>query len=185
MVCLIVVMMGILYGLLLYLLKNMELLEAQHNCAEAGVPGPENIPRLDGQVSFRTLPHVFMTDIKLIVVSEGQVVATVSLQNKVVIWIVSSSTHISIDIIDMLLHTASTSSMSPIITSVTVSANGTFCAVGIRAGIIAVWMIIGDSIQSLPHLTLDNSSSGVTVLQFIHQPLGAVSSRHSVQCSDP
>jgi hypothetical protein len=26
--------MGILYGLLLYLLKNMELLEAQHNCAE-------------------------------------------------------------------------------------------------------------------------------------------------------
>ena len=160
-----------LWGLLLYLLKNAELLEAQRNRAEPDSPvlRDETHAALEGTISFSTLPRAFPADVELITASKnGEVVVSVSLQNEVVIWRMDNGgSHTNIDVTDVLLRAASTSSAPSALTSVAVDDNGKFCAVGTGAGIVAVWAITKESVQALPHLSLDHWSTSVLELQFL------------------
>ncbi|KAH7927049.1 hypothetical protein BV22DRAFT_1085672 [Leucogyrophana mollusca] len=156
-----------LYGLLLYLLKDAEYLEAQRNRAEADAPPGEGEKPLEGRVSFTTLPRAFATDVELIASSrDGSIVAAVGLQNELVAWRVDSQSSIPIDTTDVLLRAASTSSAQSSITSVAVDDNGEYCAVGTGAGIIGVWSLAGNTARPYIPFTFENSSVGVVALQF-------------------
>ncbi|KAG6900450.1 hypothetical protein C0993_010497 [Termitomyces sp. T159_Od127] len=157
----------ILWGLLLYLLKNTELLEAQQNRGEPDSQDTlENSKLLESQVSFSTLPRAFASDIELIAASkDGNVVVSVGLYNEITIWRVDKETHLSVDAADVLLRTASTSSTVSTLTSLAVDNDGRCCAVGTGAGVIAVWICEADDIRPLPFLSLDNISAAVTEIQ--------------------
>ncbi|KII89286.1 hypothetical protein PLICRDRAFT_109217 [Plicaturopsis crispa FD-325 SS-3] len=159
-----------LWGILLYLLKDTELLEAQRNKADVDVPDVVEKAPLDERVSFTTLPRAFSTDVDLLAASkDGQIVAAVGLQNELVIWRLDrqSHSHIAIDTTDVLLRAASTSDARPDITAVAVDVSGQLCAVGTGAGIIAVWAISEKSARALPHLYSERSASRVVDLQFL------------------
>ncbi|KAG6865614.1 hypothetical protein C0991_000901 [Blastosporella zonata] len=162
----------VLWGLLLYLLKNAELLEAQRNRAE---PDSQDVVEdskvLESQISFSTLPRAFASDVELIAASkDGNIIVSVGLYNEITIWRVDKQTHLSIDAADVLLRTASTSSAVSTLTSVAVESDGRYCAVGTGAGAIAVWACETDIIRPLPLLALDNISAAVTEIQFITLP---------------
>ncbi|EGN96241.1 hypothetical protein SERLA73DRAFT_170636 [Serpula lacrymans var. lacrymans S7.3] len=157
-----------LYGLLLYLLKDAELLEAQRNRPEGDMPSVNMDLTLESQVSFTTLPRAFSTDVELLAASmDRRIVAAVDLQNEFVIWRTDNYSHISIDATDVLLRGASTSSAASALTAVAVDDAGRFCAVGTGAGTIAVWSIDDKSIKPFPHLTLESTSIAVVELQFL------------------
>jgi len=159
-----------LYGLLLYLMKNTELLEAQRH-PSTGTSVQEDQKTLQGQISFNTLPRAFESDVELISASkDGKFVVSVGLRNEIVLWNSDSQKHVIIDASNALLRMASSSSSAEsTITSLTVDDNGRFFAVGTGGGHIAVWAI-GKSngrVKSLPLLSLDNSSAAVTELRFV------------------
>ncbi|KAF9025162.1 hypothetical protein BDZ89DRAFT_1068538 [Hymenopellis radicata] len=159
-----------LYGLLLYLLKDTELLEAQKNRAhvEEEESAPPEVSSLRSQASFSTLPRAFASDVELIASStNGQVVITVGLQNEIVIWHLDVQTHVSIDATDVLLRSASTSTNPSTVTCVAMDGSGEHCAVGTGAGVVAVWSIKRERVHALPHLFLDHSSAGVADIQFL------------------
>ncbi|KAJ7118809.1 sterol regulatory element binding protein cleavage-activating protein [Mycena epipterygia] len=161
---------SVLWGLLLYLLKDADLLEAQRNRPDLDSPDmvEEDSSTFEGRISFSTLPRAFASDVELIATSrDGQVVVSVGMQNEVIIWRMPSRIHVAIDVTDVLLRSASTSSASSTLTCVAVDADGAYCAVGTGAGNIAVWNIGKDSIHPLPLFSLGNSSAGVVDLQFL------------------
>ncbi|KAK7006764.1 sterol regulatory element binding protein cleavage-activating protein [Favolaschia claudopus] len=160
-----------LWGLLLYLLKDAELLEAQRNRPDIDapdVPEEEDGSAFEGHISFSTLPRAFSSDVELITSSQdGSIVVSVGMQNEVIIWRLSSRVHAAIDVTDVLLRSPSTSSASSTLTCVAVNAAGTYCAVGTGAGNVAVWSIGNDSVHPLPPLSLGTSSAGVVDIQFL------------------
>ncbi|KAF4614781.1 hypothetical protein D9613_003272 [Agrocybe pediades] len=162
-----------LYGLLLYLMRNTELLEARP-AAETTVSEDEK--SLQGQISFNTLPRAFASDAELIAASkDGRIVVSVGLHNEIVMWNADSQKHVAIDPASVLLKMAtSSSSAGSTITALTVDDNGRFFAIGTGAGHIVAWSI-GKSngrVKPLPVLSLDNSSAAVTELRFV-PPLGS------------
>ncbi|KAJ6620266.1 sterol regulatory element binding protein cleavage-activating protein [Mycena sp. CBHHK59/15] len=161
---------SVLWGLLLYLLKDAELLEAQRNRPDLDSPVvvEEDASAFQGRISFSTLPRAFASDVELIATSRnGAVVVSVGMQNEVVIWRMPSRAHIVIDATDVLLRSASTSSAASALTCVAVDTDGAYCAVGTGAGNIAVWEIGQDGVHALPLLSLGNSSASVVDLQFL------------------
>ncbi|KAH9939603.1 sterol regulatory element binding protein cleavage-activating protein [Amylocystis lapponica] len=181
----IVVTTLMLYGLLLYLLKDAELLEAQRNRPEPDESSGDELSSVDGDVSFTTLPRAFPTDVDLIAAStNGKVVATVGLQNEFVIWRAELQTYTTIDTSGILLGSASTPSASTALTALALNDAGTFCAAGTGTGDIAVWLVSKDQIKSLPHLSLD-STCAVTNLHFAHPPKSSPPSSASSARSSP
>ena len=158
----------LLYGLLLYLLKDAELLEAQRHAAEPESPTAEEPTSVEGGISFTTLPRAFATDVDLIVASDdGKTIATVGLQNEFVIWRTETQSHVVVDTSTFILgSSASTPSASTTVTAVAMNSMGNICAAGTGSGTIAVFVIGKDQIKPLPHLHLDHLSSGVTSLHF-------------------
>ena len=161
-----------LWGLLVYLLKNTELLEAQRNRPEAeAFANSHGEKGLEGQISFSTLPRAFTSDVELIAASrDGRVIVSVGLLNEITIWNAETKKHVVIDATDVLLGIASTSSCATsIVTCVTVDDRGRYFAVGTGLGLIAVWSIdpITGVVKLLPVLSLDNSSTGVTEMFFV------------------
>lgn len=159
---------GLLWLLLLYLLKNADLLEAQkHHPDSDAVEEKEGVKSLEGRISFSTLPRAFSSDVELIASSrDGHIVASVGLHNEITVWNLKTQTHTSIDARNLLLRDASSSYASPTLTSIAVEDNGEHFAVGTGTGIIAVWRIDKITISPFPHLSLENSSAAVTDLQF-------------------
>ncbi|KAI0668466.1 sterol regulatory element binding protein cleavage-activating protein [Trametes maxima] len=156
----------LLYGLLLYLLKDAELLEAQRQAPEPESPTGEE-QSSEGAISFSTLPRAFATDVELIAMSkDGKVIATVGLQNEFVIWRTDAQSHVAIDTSSILLGSTSTPSASTTLTAVTVNDAGNVCAVGTGSGIIAAFLIGKDQVKPIPHFHLDHITSGVTALHF-------------------
>ncbi|TBU26048.1 sterol-sensing domain of SREBP cleavage-activation-domain-containing protein [Dichomitus squalens] len=158
----------LLYGLLLYLLKDAELLEAQRHAAEPESPTVDEPPSVEGGISFTTLPRAFATDVDLIAASEdGKTIATVGLENEFVIWRTDRQSHVVIDPSTSVLGScASTPSASTTLTAVAMNSLGNICAAGTGAGTIAVFLIGKDQIKPLPHLHLEHLSSGITALHF-------------------
>ncbi|KAJ6500611.1 sterol regulatory element binding protein cleavage-activating protein [Mycena sanguinolenta] len=160
-----------LWGLLLYLLKDADLLEAQRNRPDVDSPEAkeeEDGSALEGHISFSTLPRAFTCDVELIATSDdGGIVVSVGMQNEVIIWRMPSRVHVAIDVTDLLMRSASTSRASSTLTCVAVDAGGDYCAVGTGAGNIAFWTIGKDSIHAFPLLSLGNSCAGVVDLHFL------------------
>ena len=156
---------GALYGLLLYLLRNTELLEAQRNRLGADdeddtisafaknsngkVKGKKNF---GGEVEFSTLPRVFASDVELVESSkDGRVVVCVGLHNEVVVWDVDSGECIAkTDAADLFLRmlgaglanglslgmmAGPSSSALPNITCVTLDDEGKHLAFGTSSGL--------------------------------------------------
>ena len=164
-----------LYGLLLYLLKDADLLEAQRNRPESDAEDKEEvIPPVEGQLSFTTLPRAFIADVDLIATSkDGSVVVSISLQNEFALWKTRSKMWTTIDTSDILLGSG-TNSPSPAttLTAVAMDDKGSYCAVGTGGGIIALWSIGGDVVKPLPHLIADNQVSSVTAISFAPSLIG-------------
>ncbi|KAL7283009.1 hypothetical protein ACG7TL_002433 [Trametes sanguinea] len=159
---------ALLYGLLLYLLKDAELLEAQrHHAAAPKSPITDESSSVEDAISFSTLPRAFATDVDLIATSrDGKVIATVGLQNEFVIWRTDTQSHVSVDTLNTLLGNASTPSASSTLTAIAVNDTGEVCAAGTGSGAIAVFLIGADQIKPLPLLQLEHLTSGVSSLHF-------------------
>lgn len=160
-----------LYGLLLYLLKDAELLEVQRTRAavneteakEEPEP-PANIP-----VTYGTLPRAFPTDIDLVASNDdGSIVISVGLQNELVLWRKQRGTVgiTVIDTSDIVLGSGSGMSAASTLTALAVNEDGTFCAVGSGTGTIALWYIGQESVRPLQCLSVENNISAVTSIQF-------------------
>ncbi|OBZ75671.1 Sterol regulatory element-binding protein cleavage-activating protein [Grifola frondosa] len=159
----------LLYGLLLYLLKDAELLEAQRHCSEPESPSAEEPPSIEGKISFTTLPRAFATDVDLIASSkDGRTIATVGVQNELVIWRTEGRSYVAtvVDASGVLLGSASTPSAATTLTAIAINDRGTMCAAGTGSGIIAAWSIGKDQVKPLPHLSSENATSSVTALHF-------------------
>ena len=167
-----------LWGLLLYLLKNTELLEAQRHRGDAdsrsSTCGVAVENGLEDKVTFSTLPRAFASDVELMATSkDGKVVVSVGLNNEIVLWSVAMKKRIAkINGADVLLRMtgmASSSSSAPsTITCVTMDETGRHFAVGTGAGLIAAWSINKEknTTRPLPLMKLANSSAGVTEVKF-------------------
>ncbi|KAL1742112.1 hypothetical protein HDZ31DRAFT_19440, partial [Schizophyllum fasciatum] len=161
-----------LYGLLLYLLKNAELLEAQRHRPSADAPPTKaDTQSLEGEVAFSTHARAFTSDVELIAASaQGHVVAAVGLQNEVTIWRTSATgrrSHVSIDLAAALARPASSSSASPVITAVAVDGAGTLCAVGTGEGVVAVFQVLQGAVRPLATMGVEGASAGVTDMAFV------------------
>jgi hypothetical protein len=179
---------AVLYGLLLHLLKDAELLEAQRNRAEADAPPPKEKP-LDGQASFKTLPRAFPTDVELLASSkDSEVIAAVGLQNELSIWHFNDPNPVVIDTSDVLLSTASTSFSQERIATVALDDAGEYCAVGTTCGTIGVWFMAGRSVRLYATLPPHSISMGIRELHFA-PPLQSVLKQkngpHSRPCTPP
>ena len=161
-----------LWGLLIYLLRNTELLEAQRNRpeAEASAKTQDDGESLEGQISFSTLPRAFSSDVELIAASkDGGVIVSVGLHNEITIWNAKTKKHMAINATDVLLGITSTSSYpAPTVMCVTVDDRGHHFAVGTGSGLIAVWNIDPPTgiVKLLPVLRPENLS-GVTEMYFV------------------
>lgn len=161
---------SVLYGLLLYLLKDTELLEAQRNRADSDTlhEKDEEQAALTEHISFSTLPRAFASDVELLASSkDGRLVVSVGLRNEILVWRADKLVHLSIDATEVLLRSASTSCASSTLTSVTVDEKGRYFAVGTGAGVVAAWAVEEAAVRLFPLMTLDNSSAGITEIQFV------------------
>ncbi|EIM89959.1 uncharacterized protein STEHIDRAFT_153796 [Stereum hirsutum FP-91666 SS1] len=167
----------LLYTLLLYLLKDTDRLEAQRHRAEPSAQQKAADSSLDDLISFATLPRAMSSDVELLAGSrDGRLIASVGLENEVVLWSKDCPTHTTIDASDVLLKSASTSSAESAITALAVNDFGTFCAVGTGAGVIALWALDSGTVRrTLPHLVLQNTSSSIVDLHFLNtMPSGVI-----------
>jgi len=164
--------LGALWALLVNLLKNTELLEAQRDREDADGQLSEQDKDVDTPVerklSFSTLERAFESDIELVCTSsDGAVVVSVGLRNEVVVWNQSKGTQLHVNVDDILLGIATSSSMSVSITCIAVNKQGSCFALGTTSGAIAVWAIQQDTAIPLPHMSLDGNLTRVTDLTFL------------------
>ncbi|KAF8626254.1 hypothetical protein AX15_004932 [Amanita polypyramis BW_CC] len=159
---------SMLYFLLLYLLKDAELLEAQRNRE-----GPESVDfnsdrdTFEGRISFSTLPRAFTSDVELVSSSkDGETVIAVGLNNELMVWRASQSSVISVDV-EERLPTFNPSSSGAIISSIAVEENGEYFAVGTNTGTILVWDFDKQTTRLLRALHPDQILTRVVNLRFI------------------
>ncbi|KAK2460637.1 hypothetical protein APHAL10511_007107 [Amanita phalloides] len=157
---------SMLYFLLLYLLKDAELLEAQRNHE-----GPDSLDAdaetntLQGQMSFLTLPRAFTSDVELIAPSkDGHIVSSVGLGNELMIWRANQSSFIPVVVEEALLKSCSARST---ISSIAVEEDGDLFAAGTKTGTIFVWSVEKQAVRFLHTLRSDPGLGGVADLRFL------------------
>ncbi|KAH7890008.1 sterol-sensing domain of SREBP cleavage-activation-domain-containing protein [Phlebopus sp. FC_14] len=156
-----------LYGLLLYLLKDAELLEAQRNRPGADVANNvENTLR--SHVSFSTLPRAFSSDVELLAASaDGRCFAAVSLQNELNFWCLDEKdSPRSINTTTALSNISATSSTHLTISAVAVDNSGNHVAFGTAAGAVVVCSVKEKNTRFHEPLKLLGNMSGVKELHF-------------------
>ncbi|KAF8531616.1 sterol-sensing domain of SREBP cleavage-activation-domain-containing protein [Gautieria morchelliformis] len=132
---------GCLYLLLLYLLKDTDLLEVQRNRPE---DSPEDFADataspVGGNVAFTTLPRGFATDVEFIATNhDASVVAIVSAENELLIW---NGQYQKLDVWAGFPPGSSTSGALLCITCIAVDFSGQYCAVGTNSGVVCIWNI--------------------------------------------
>lgn len=157
-----------LYGLLLYLLKDAELLEAQRNRAGADVAVASATKTLFDNISFSTLSRSFATDIELLATSgNGRVHAAVGLQNELSIWRPDENEPICIDTDAILLRIPTTSSVQLSISALAIGGEGDLVAFGTSSGVIHVGSFNGTGTKFHQPLTLVGDRSEVKQLHFV------------------
>ena len=162
---------GLLYGLMLYLLRGAQLLDARHDRPNEGFPEYVNTePPVDKNISFMTLPRAFPTDIEFIATSDdGRCIAAVGTQNEFFIWNMRDGerqSYVTTNATDLLMRTSSTSPNQATITALALSGDGSTCAIGTGTGMVFVWSIGRSGIAQVPQLSTEKKSYPVTGLQF-------------------
>jgi len=162
---------GLLYGLMLYLLRGAQLLDARHDRPNEGTSESANTePPVDENISFTTLPRAFPTDIELIATSEnGQRIAAVGTQNEFIIWNMRDGerqSYATINATDLLMRTPCSPSSQATITALALSGDGSMCAVGTGIGMVFAWSLGESGIAPVPQLPTEKKPFSVTGLQF-------------------
>lgn len=186
---------GLLYLLLLYLLKDAELLEAQRNRAEEDSTATSQKESLASMYTFSTIPRGTMTDTDLIAVNQdGRVIVSTSVQGEISIWQKATHGYERVDTSELTSTLSSGSSAGYLITAVTVDTAGEFVAFGTRCGLVAAWSlgasdgspssILKEQLQPSPvtELTFVGSNRSATLVLVASQKPGYVS-RWQVQKS--
>ncbi|KAI6038448.1 sterol-sensing domain of SREBP cleavage-activation-domain-containing protein [Pisolithus marmoratus] len=156
-----------LYGLLLYLLKDAELLEAQRNRG-GGDTTVASAPNTLNHVTFSTLPRSFTTDIELLATSgNGRVHAAVGLQNELSIWRPDEKEPICVDTDSILAQIPTTSSVQLSISALAVDSRGDLIAFGTSSGVIHVGSFNGTETKFHQPLVLIGNQSEVKELHFV------------------
>ena len=130
-----------LYLLLLYLLKDADLLEEQRNRPEPDSEKPTSsiAPPVAGKVTFTTLPRAFATDVEFIAMNHNaSVVAIGSAENELAIW---DGAYHKLDVWTALSPSSSSSGAVTCITNVALDFSGQYCAIGTNSGVVCVWNI--------------------------------------------
>ncbi|EPQ58620.1 hypothetical protein GLOTRDRAFT_114971 [Gloeophyllum trabeum ATCC 11539] len=160
---------GALYGLLLYLLKDAELLEAQRNRVgpEVDEGKREDEGLADVDASFGALPRAFESDVELLAASrDGRIVVAVGLDNSVAVWHPEREGAVCFD----KAEDACSSSSVHAVTALAVDEHGEYCAVGTGSGEVSVWSIRKGAPASLPTFAGETPAAGVTELHFLTNP---------------
>lgn len=156
--------LGTLYLILLYLLKDAELLEAQRN--RLG-PGEEKKPEpVEGGVSFNTLPRIFSKDIGFLAASSDAVtIPCGDLDGNLQVWITSRNTYLPLDLSDhpTIEHLSSACSVA----CVAVDSSGEYCAIGWRTGGVTMCLVTDTAVKSVQHLTPPSPASMPTHMEFV------------------
>lgn len=148
-----------LYALLLYLLKDAELLEAQRNRDDGKVVPGQTETTLGDHILFSTLPRGFATDVELLAASKnGKTVAAVGLQNEVSFWRIKDTEPVVIR--------SYNPSATETVSALTLDDNGDFLAFGTASGTVNVCAISGKDVEPCKPLVLLDNVSGVTELYF-------------------
>ena len=149
-----------LYALLLYLLKDAELLEAQRNRDDAKVVQGQT-ETIGDNIRFSTLPRGFATDVELLTASKnGSAVAAVGLQNEVSFWRIEGTEPVAIASYDP--------STTETVSALALDDNGDFLAFGTALGTVNVCTISGKDVKPYKPLVPLDKPSGVTELYFTH-----------------
>lgn len=159
---------GCLYLLLLYLLKDAELLEAQRSRPEADSEDATcSIPHVEGNVTFTPLPRAFATDVEFIATNhDASVIAIVSTENELVVW---NEGYHYLDVWDALSTGCSASGAESCITTVALDFSGQYCAIGTNSGVVCIWRIHTDGSSNYTDscLTSVTLPASVTDLAFV------------------
>lgn len=156
-----------LYGLLLYLLKDADLLESRRNRAGASTVVTNTPDILGDRVFFSILPHVFATDVELLGTSgSGHVIAAIGLQNEISICLLGEIGLPSIDTAPVLLSTPAVVTAPSSISALAVNDSGDFVAFGTSAGNIHLYLIRDKDGVSEQQTIFDNKSA-VKELHFV------------------
>lgn len=160
---------GSLWALLLYLLKDADLLDAQRDRLGRG----EELP-LDGQggdtgdlasqSSVHMLPCGHACDIEHITVSQnGQSVVTVGLDNSIALWRLGATTGTGTREV-LKLHTSVTDST---VLAVAIDAEGDHVAASLAGGMVQIWRItVDDAARSLSPIRIDDTGKIVVGISF-------------------
>ena len=152
-----------LYALLLYLLKDAELLEAQRNRDDGKVVSSQAETTLSDYVLFSTLPRGFATDVELLAASKnGQAVAAVGLQNEVSLWRTKDTEPVVIR--------SYNPSATETISALALDDSGDFLAFGSASGTVNVCIVSGKDVKPCKPLVPPDNISGVTELHFSRPP---------------
>lgn len=161
-----------LYGLLLYLLKDAELLEAQRNRTGADISLASATDTLHDLVSFSTLPRAFATDVELLATSStGNVHCAVGLENELSIWRFNEKEPLCINTSNILLRTPTTSSTRLTISALAVDSVGDFFAFGTSTGVIHVGLIGGKGAKFYQPFVFVGNNSEIKELHFVPQSI--------------
>jgi WD40 repeat protein len=148
-----------LYALLLYLLKDAELLEAQRNRDDGKAESGQTETTLGDHILFSTLPRGFATDVELLAASKnGQAVAAVGLQNEVSLWHTQDTEPVVIG--------SYNPSATDTISALALDDSGDFLAFGTASGTVNVCAVYEKNVKPCRPLVPPDNISGVTELHF-------------------
>ena len=157
---------AVLYALLLYLLKDAERLEAQRYRAEPEPLSPQSSDPAKAPLTFAALPRAHSTDIELLAANgDGRTVAAVSIANELVLWNSGSAAPIALGVPDVLGE--GPSSLSAAITALGLDDEGSFCAAGTGAGVVAIWALPAPALGR-PQRVFRGASSAITGLHIVN-----------------
>ncbi|KIK99724.1 hypothetical protein PAXRUDRAFT_131457 [Paxillus rubicundulus Ve08.2h10] len=173
-----------LYGLLLYLLKDAELLEAQRSRAGGETTSTKVENSLSDRVTFSTLPRGFATDVELLAASKnGRAFAAVGLHNELSFWHLENNNPIVIDTSPILSHTPATSSARVTVSALALDDSGNFLAFGTASGIINICFVNVRNAKFYEPLILLDNVSGVKELHFFPRSPTQKAGPNSLPCT--
>jgi hypothetical protein len=151
---------GILWILLIYLLKDTEDRETEENNANERKKGQF----LDEGFGFTTIPRACQADIeRLDATPDGSTIIAVSMDNEVAIWCKNFGTFFT-------LPRSNIDQPNSVVTAIAMDSAGVFCAVGMRSGSIILYRLESGIIAEQRTLAHPLNPSRVVELAFEDKP---------------
>jgi WD40 repeat protein len=150
-----------LWLLLLFLLKDAHARQAELAAQENEL---QSDAKVDSRFKFITLPRGCEADVDQVAAApDGRTVVSVSFDNEVVVWSIATGDFFNLPVDDL-------DDQGSVVTTVAVDSVGNFCAVGTRAGVIALWLLKKGQPVRRQLLRLESIRSRVLELVFEDRP---------------